>query len=128
MAASPNIIINRERASCVLHFTATTGPIVIVGDTSTSNIAKDDETVVGAHISQIITGSPSGAGAYWKITRGANTVAVVDSTATLDLAGSGMPINLYPTATLSVELIGATDGFLMIELQKTGSEYQYLAS
>lgn len=127
MAESPNVIANRERASVTLHFTANTGPIVIVGDTSVSNIAEDDETVNGAYISQIICGSPSGNGAYWKILRGANTVAVVDSTAFIDFAGAGMSLNLYPLADLSVQLIGSDDGFLMVELQKVNAESQYLA-
>lgn len=127
MAESPNIISNRERASAVLHFTANTGPIVVVGNTSVSNIAEDDETVNGAAITQIVCGSPSGNGSYWKILRGANTVAVLDSTCTIDFAGAGMSLNIYPTATLSVQLVGATDGFLMIELQKLNAESQYLA-
>lgn len=128
MAESPNVIINRERASCVLHFTANTSDIVITGNTSVSNIAKDDETVNGAYISQIICGSPSGDGAYWVVKRGANTVAVVDSTASIDFAGTGMPITRWPTANLSVTLVGSTDGFLMIELQKINAEPQYLAN
>jgi len=127
MAESPNVIANRERASAVLHFTANVANIVVVGNTSISNIAEDDETVNGAFISQVICGSPSGNGAYWVIKRGANTVAVVDSTAAIDFAGAGMALNLYPTANLSVELVGSTDGFLMVELQKINAESQYLA-
>lgn len=126
MAQSPNVIANRERTSAILHFTANTADIVIVGNNSVSNVAKNNEVVNGAQISQIICGSPSGNGAYWKVLRGANTVAVIDSTAMLDFAGVGMPINLYPQANLSVQLIGAADGFLMIEIQKIGSEFKYL--
>lgn len=121
------ITSNRERSSAVLHFTANTADIVMVGNSSVSAIAKDNETVNGVYISQVICGSPSGNGAYWTIKRGANTVAVVDSTAAIDFAGAGMAISLWPAATLSVELTGAEDGFLMIELQKVGSEIEYLA-
>lgn len=127
MAESPNVILNRERASTVLHFTANTGPIVISGNTSVSNIAEDNETVNGAFISQAIFGSPSGSGAHWIVKRGANTVLVLDSTAQLDFAGTGLAVNLYPTADLSVELVGSTSGFLMLELQKINAEPEYLA-
>ncbi len=125
MAESPFIISNKERASVVLHFTANAAGIVIVGNTSSSNIAKDNEIVRGAAINQTIFGSPSGG--YWVVKRGANTVLVLDSTAAIDYAGNGMAINQYPTADLSVELVDATTGFLMIELQKINSDPEYLA-
>ncbi len=127
MAESPNVISNKERASVVLHFTANVANIAVAGNTAVSNVAKDNEFVVGAQINQAIFGSPSGNGAYWVVKRGANTVLVLDSTAAIDFAGNGMAITQYPAANLSVELVGSTSGFLTLELQKTNAESEYLA-
>ena len=65
MPESPNVIINRKNASVVLHFTANTANVVIVGNSSVSNIAKPGEIVNGASIAQAIFGSPSGNAAHW---------------------------------------------------------------
>jgi hypothetical protein len=127
MPESPNVIINRKNASVVLHFTANTANVVIVGNSSVSNIAKPGEIVNGASIAQAIFGSPSGNAAHWIVKRGANTVLVLDSTAALDFAGTGMAIGIHATANLSVELVGSTTGFLTLELQKLNSRLEYLA-
>lgn len=121
-----NVIINRKNTSAVLHFTAN-ATIVVAGNSSVSNIAYPNETVTGASITQAVFGSPSGPGAHWIVKRGANTVAVFDSTAQLDFAGCGMPITLWPSANLTVELVGSNTGFLMLEVQKLNSQLDYLA-
>jgi len=121
-----NVIINRKNTSAVLHFTAN-ATVVIAGNSSVSNVAYLNETVKGASITQATFGSPSGSGAYWVVKRGANTVAVFDSTAQLDFAGYGIPITLFPAANLTVELVGSSNGFLMLEIQKLDSQLQYLA-
>lgn len=121
------ITSNKKNASIVIHCTANSGNVIVVGNSTVSNIAVSgtDEVITGAFISQIIAGSPSGNAAYWVVKRDANTVAVIDSSTTLDYAGSGMGLNLDPTANVVIELVGATAGSLMIELQKrvTSSDY-----
>lgn len=116
------VVANRSGTSCTLHFTATTANIAIVGNSAVSNIAAPTEEVGGAYVSQAICGSASGPGAYWIIRRGANTVAVLDSTAQIDFAGAGMALNMWPEADLSVELVGEDPGFLMLELQKVNNK------
>lgn len=119
-----NIIANRKNASAVLHFTSNT-TITVAGNNSVSNIAKPGEIVNGASIVQATFGTASGDVAYWQVFRGDNLVAVFDSTAQLDFAGSGQSINLFPTENLRVELAGSTPGFLILEVQKLDSQYDY---
>jgi len=115
-----SIQANRKNLSATLHFTANS-TITIAGNNSVSNVAIGSEVLTGAYITQAWCGSSSGAGAYWRVKRGANTVAVFDSTAYLDFAGCGNPLTLDSTATLVVDLIGGTDGFLILELAKQGT-------
>lgn len=121
---SYRIIQNRKNLSTTILFTANT-TLVVAGNTSVSSIAVDDEIITGATINQAWCGSPSGASAYWEVKRGANTVAVLDSTAYIDYAGNGGAITLDQSANVVVTLVGTT-GTLMLELQKLGqftSEY-----
>lgn len=120
------ILANRKNASAVIHFTSNS-ELIVAGNNAVSNIAAPGEVLSGVTITQATFGSPSGAGAYWKVSRGANTVAVFDSTAQIDLAGTGAPINVSPDATLKVELVGSTDGFLILEVQKLNLKYDYLS-
>lgn len=120
------ITSNKKNASIVIHASANSGNVIIVGNSSVSNICADNtEIIVGATISQIIGGAPSGNSAYWIVKRGANVVSVVDSSAMIDYAGSGLGLTLDPTANLSLELVGSTDGAIMIELQKKTSTSDY---
>lgn len=118
------IVQNRKNLSATILFTSNS-TLTITGNNSVSAIAIDDEVVTGASITQVWCGSPSGAGAFWEVKRGANTVGVYDSTAYIDYAGNGAAMTLDPDATLVVNLTGAT-GTLILELQKVGqftSEY-----
>ena len=131
MAQSPNITANRENTSAVFLFTANTGPIVVAGDSTVSNIAIEEEVITGVVITQAIFGSTPGA--YWHVQRGANTVAVLDSTAAIDYSGNGLPINKDPAATITVTLIppegalAASRGYLILEVQKQNARLEYLA-
>jgi hypothetical protein len=121
---SYRILQNRKNLSATVLFTGNT-TLTIAGNTSVSAIATSDEVLTGANINQAWCGSPSGASAYWEVKRGANTVAVLDSTAYIDYAGNGASITIDNNATLVVTLFG-TPGTLMLELQKVGqftSEY-----
>jgi hypothetical protein len=111
---------NRRNLSVTLHFTSNS-VVTIAGNNSVSNVAIGSEVLTGAYITQAWFGSSSGANAYWRVKRGANTVAVFDSTAYIDFAGCGNPLTIDSTGTLVVDLIGGTDGYLMLELTKQGT-------
>jgi hypothetical protein len=115
-------LINRKNYSTVVHAAANT-------TWQMSDFAVGTETVpTGVAITQVWFGSPSGNSAYWTVKRGANTVAVLDSTSYLDFAGNGCSLNLYPSANVTVTLIGATDGFIMLEVQKLNQTSDYLST
>lgn len=127
-----NVVSNKKNASLVLHVaSANSGNIVVVGNSSTTNVngtstcvAVSDEVLTGAYITQAVWGC-DGTG-HIQILRGANLVAVYDSTGQHEYAGTGMPINAYPAANVVVNFVGSANGFISFELQKIGnftSEY-----
>lgn len=115
MATNARIIANRKNLSTTIHFVAN-GTIKIAGNNSVSEIALPGETITGATITQVWHGSQN----EWHVKRGANTVAIFDSTAYIDFAGCGNALNLDATQDLTVELVGTSNGYIMIELQKIG--------
>jgi hypothetical protein len=117
-----DVVINRKYLSVTVHATANQ-TWTIAGNNSVSNVAMDDEVLSGASIKQIWAGSSSGNGAYWTVTRGANVVAVLDSTVWIDYAGNGNMLGKDSAEDLSVTLTNAADdaGYIMIELQKHGT-------
>lgn len=115
MATNARIISNRKNLSATVHFVAN-GTIKIAGNNSVSDIALPGETIAGATITQVWHGSDM----VWNVKRGANIVAVFDSTASFDFAGTGNSLNLDMDQDLTVELLGTANGFIMIELQKFG--------
>lgn len=120
-----NIISNRKNTSVVLHVSsANSGNLVVAGNSSVSNLAISNEILTGAYITQVVWGC-DGTG-HIQVLRGANLVAVYDSTGQHEYAGTGMPINMYPAANLVINLVGSANSFIAIELQKIGnftSEY-----
>ena len=130
-----NVISNRKNTSVVLHVaSANSGNIVVVGNSSTTNVgststcvAISDEVLTGAYITQVVWGC-DGTG-HIQVLRGANLVAVYDSTGQHEYAGTGMPINMYPSANLVINLVGSANSFIAIELQKIGNfTTEYLQS
>lgn len=108
--------------------------IVIAGNSTVSNIALDDQNIIGASIKHVFCSSPSGNGAYWEISRGNTTVSNVvfapDSTAYIDFAGNGVKLDLDASANLVCKLVRAADdeGVLVLTLHKedelpSGSSY-----
>lgn len=112
-------ILRNTRQNAVILATATEANVAIAGNNSVSAIGLSTvtDTISGAHIKQIWAGSISGGSGYWTVSRGANTVAMMDSTVWWDLAGNGCAINLDEAATLSLTRTGAA-GTIMLELQK----------
>jgi hypothetical protein len=111
------VLRNQKNRSCIVHLTAN-AELVMVGNSSVSDIAIDDEEVKGASIKQAWFGSPSGALNYITVARGSNTVAVYDSTAWMDYAGNGALIDKDSTGTLVVTFTGSEPQYLMLELRK----------
>lgn len=120
------ITSNRKDTSVVLHIAGANTEIVCVGNSSTTNvdstntcIAKGDEVLTGAYITQVFWGiDPAG---YAIVKRGTDIAAVYDSTGFYDYAGTGMALNINPTANLSVEFVGTANAYVMLELQKVGT-------
>jgi len=107
--ASPKIIIQAD---------ANTGSVVIAGNSTVSNVTSFDvEEVNGAAISQVLWGAPHDA--YWTIHRGANLVGVYNGSGHINYSAQGMTINLDADADLSANLVGSTNGTIMIELKKS---------
>ena len=115
-----SVVSNRKNTSVVLHFASSNSTVLITGNTATSNIALPGETITGAYITQAVWGcDPNG---YITIKRGGQLVAAYDSTGQHEYAGAGMPINVGSTAAnLQVDIMGSTNAFLVIELQKQGN-------
>lgn len=125
-------ISSRKNTSFVLHVSAAnTGNVVIAGNSTTTNVngtttcvAISNEVITGAYITQAVWGS-DGAGSI-QVFRGPTLVAVYDSTGQKDYAGCGIPLNINPTANLSVNFVGSANAYVILEMQKQGtftSEY-----
>ena len=113
-----NILINTNRHT-VIQVSANT-VVNVAGNSSVSDIAtNDDEIVLEGYIKQIWYGSPSGNGAYWTISRGSNTLLVVDSTGWLDFSGNGDMLKMDADATLDLKLTGSTAGTLIVDIRKS---------
>jgi hypothetical protein len=119
-----NILKKAANGSVVVHVTGT-GTINCTGNDTISDLASTGEIVTRAKIKQIWTGSSSGNGANFVVSRGNSTVntvvAVYDSTAWIDYAGNGMALNLAEDgAAIYFTLNNATEGqgYLMLELKK----------
>lgn len=120
------ITSNKKDTSLVLHVAGANTTIKCVGNSSTTNvdssnvcIAKGNEVLSGAYITQVFWGvDPAG---YIVVKRGDSIAAVYDSTSYYDYAGSGMALTVGQASNLSVEFIGTSNGYVMLELQKVGT-------
>jgi hypothetical protein len=115
-----SIVSNRKNTSVALHFASSNSTVLVTGNTATSNIAMPGETLTGAYITQAVWGcDPNG---YITVSRGGTLVAAYDSTGQHEYAGTGMPINVGSNAAnLQVNIMGSTNCFLLLELQKLGN-------
>jgi len=113
------ILSNKKNTSAVIHFVSSNSSLVVAGNSSQSNIAISNETLTGCAITQAIWGC-DGVG-HIQVYRGANLVAVFDSTAQVDYAGTGMSLTAYPTATLDVKFVGSANSYIILEVQKSGT-------
>jgi len=105
-------------AGFALHIVAN-DTIVVVGNSSVSNIALTNETIAAAHISQVWWGSSNAS--YWTVKRGSNTILVLPDSGYLDFAGNGLGLQIDQTANLVFTLTGSGVGHLALEGQKKAS-------
>lgn len=121
---SYSILSNKKNTSAVIHF-AGSNTVIIAGNNSVSNVATSDEILTGAYITQVFYGN-DGTGSI-QLKRGADIVAVYDSTGYIDYAGAGMALTAGNTASnIAVSFVGTSNAYLLIEIQKIGnftSEY-----
>lgn len=116
---------NKKNLSITLHVSSANATLVIAGNTATSNIATSDEVLTGATISQIAWGNDGNS--HIQVLRGANLVAVYDTSGYIDYAGNGIPLNAFPAANLTINFVGSANSYCVIELQKIGGgTSQYL--
>ena len=115
-----SILQNKKNLALVIHSSGS-NTITIAGNSSTSNVAISDEILTGAAIKQVWWGSQPNEGACWIVKRGSNTIGVYDSTGWTDYAGNGGMITKDAGATLVLELVGTSNGYIMIDLQKIGN-------
>lgn len=114
-----NFISNRKNTAAVIHVTSANATLVVAGNSSVSNVAMSDEVLTGAYITQAAWGcDPSG---YIVIKRGTDIAAVYDSTGQHEYAGCGMPITIGQSANLTVEFVGSSNCFIVLEVQKVGT-------
>lgn len=115
------VIYNRKAKDAVLHFNAT-GTANLIGNSSVSTIAANNEVISAAPIRRVWFGV-SGTNT-WTITRGGQTILVLSQTGFLDFAGAGAAINYYANSDITATLSGGS-GFIMLEVSKEGYLPQY---
>lgn len=112
-----SLISNKKNLAVTVHVSASNSTLVIVGNTSSSNIATGNEDLTGASITQLFWGTDTGA---IVVKRGANVVVTCTQSGHMDFAASGMSLTKDQAANLVVELPSA-NAFVLIELQKAGT-------
>lgn len=119
-----NFISNRKNTAAVIHVSSANATLVVAGNSSVSNVAMSDEVLTGAYISQVAWGcDPSG---YIVVKRGSVVASVYDSTGQHEYAGCGMPITVGQSDNLTIEFVGSSNCFIVMDIQKVGdftSEY-----
>lgn len=108
-------IINRSGTSAVVHIT-TSNSIIVAGNSTTSNIASQDEVITGGAIAQIWWGAANSG--YWTVKRGTTPLLTLTESGYKDFAGAGASLIANSSSTINCTLVGTSDGYIMIEVQK----------
>src|ERR1017187_10701420 len=119
MTAGWRFNTNKLNGSCQIHAVANTGNVIVVGNSTVSNLCVNStsgEIISGAHIKRISWGTDTN----WQVLRGTNLIMVL--TGTSEIVGDGIPIVLDPTANISATTTSA-NSFIILEIQKTFSSY-----
>ena len=112
-----SLISNKKNLAVTVHVSASNSTLVIAGGTGTSNVAKGDEVLTGASITQLFWGTDTGA---IVVKRGANVVVTCTQSGHMDFAAAGMSLTKDMAANLVVELPSA-NAFVLLEMQKVGT-------
>jgi hypothetical protein len=110
------VIINQKGGKLVLRATATTTQNLSSANTDAN------ETVNGLIINQIFWSSNG----QWTVSRGANTLLVLESTGYFDFAGTGVALGEFPAANVVVTLSAGSTGSIIVDCGKIStftSEY-----
>lgn len=119
----PNTVIsNKLKTSVTVHVNGA-GTLKVAGNNTVSNIAFGSEIITGCQIEQVIYGA--GNSGSWVVKRANTTtntvVLVLSESGFMDFSGSGMKItNLRDEDDLQFEMVGTTNGHIIIELKKLG--------
>lgn len=105
------VMSNQKGGKIVVLFTSNTEMSV-----ASANVDAT-ETVTGLHINQVWYGLDNG---YWKISRGANTIQIAETSVYNDFAGAGAAIQLDPAANVVVSCTSA-NSTLIIDFQKVST-------
>jgi hypothetical protein len=105
------ILSNQKGGKLVVLFTSNTEMTV-----ASANVDAT-ETVTGLHINQVWYGLDGG---YWKISRGANTIQIAETSLYNDFAGCGAAIQLDQSANVVVNCTSA-NCTLIVDFQKVST-------
>lgn len=117
------ILSNKKNLAATLHFTGANSTVIVAGNTTNSNVATGNETLTGGVITQLYWGVDTGS---VQILRGANIVATLTQSGSKDFAASGLALTKDQSANVNVNFVGTANGYVLMELVKTGtfiSEY-----
>lgn len=103
------------RSYSVVSFSAN-GSLNIAGNTASSDIAVDDEEVVGAYIRKVIWHCPANSSIVVK--RGTTLVGVYTGTGTIDYSALGVLLTANNDQTLAVTLVGTANAVVQMQLGK----------
>lgn len=100
---------------------ATTGLVINLANVAANTIVAlsgdvSEETVTSATIARVFW-STANTG-YWKISRSANSVLELGGSGFWNLIEAGMSVANTSTGNLGIDLVGTTNGSLVIELTK----------
>lgn len=117
------ILHNRKNHSVVLHFTTTSGNVIVAGNNTVSNIATGAEVVESASIAKITWGIGGNTAGYWTVARGGTTLLICAAPGgTYDLAALGAAVNANNTQNLVCTAnFGAGVGHIIVEMKKINS-------
>ncbi len=114
---SKRVISNRYKSGASLLVTAN-ATINVAGNSTSSDIAVQDEVLTGGYISAVIFGGPYANDVFWTVKRGANTVAVLAGTGSISYRELGEGLRIDEAAPINITLNGSTEATLLIRIQK----------
>lgn len=112
--------VTAKHLNAIISLTAN-ATVVIAGNNTVSNVTSNSSQIVASGtIRQIFHGASSNSTSdgYWVVKRGSNTVAVLTETGHQNYAGMGLALSQDKAANVVCELVGTTNGYIIIEVSK----------